>query len=126
MVGWRPNISTSQLIAILLQCNFDKLRARPDAQLAEHLPIRQVAKGEVCLEKNYLASLFQSVDRSQPASAPRLTERDKTVLRFILQGLTNKEIAARLEVSEGAVKASLLLDNISVEWCLCKMPDTPA
>ena len=69
--------------------------------------IRQVAKGEVCLEKNYLASLFQSVDRSQPASGPRLTERDKTVLRFILQGLTNKEIAARLEVSEGAVKASL-------------------
>jgi len=69
--------------------------------------IRQVAKGEVCLEKNYLASLFRSVDRSHPLTGPKLTERDKTVLRFILQGLTNKEIAARLEVSEGAVKASL-------------------
>jgi DNA-binding NarL/FixJ family response regulator len=29
------------------------------------------------------------------------------MLRFILQGLTNRDIAARLEVSEGAVKASL-------------------
>jgi len=69
--------------------------------------IRQVAKGEVCLEKNYLASLFRSVDRSHPLTGPKLTERDKTVLRFILQGLANREIAARLEVSEGAVKASL-------------------
>src|SRR5205085_8432513 len=49
--------------------------------------IRRIAKGEVCLENNYLAPLFQSVDRSRPASGPRLTARDRTVLRFILQGL---------------------------------------
>lgn len=69
--------------------------------------IRQVARGEVCLEKNYLASVFRSLDRSRPASGPRLTDRDRTVLRFILQGLTNREIADRLEVSEAAVKGSL-------------------
>lgn len=45
--------------------------------------IRQVADGEVCLE------------------------RDKMVLRFIFQGMANKEIGARLQISEGAVKASL-------------------
>jgi DNA-binding NarL/FixJ family response regulator len=28
-------------------------------------------------------------------------------MRFLLQGLTNREIAERLEISEGAVKASL-------------------
>jgi two-component system nitrate/nitrite response regulator NarL len=78
--------------------------------------IRQVANGEVCLEKKYLGPLFRSVDRSHPASGPRLTDRDRTVLRFILQGLTNREIAARLEVSEGAVKASLrqVFDKLSV------------
>jgi two-component system, NarL family, nitrate/nitrite response regulator NarL len=78
--------------------------------------IRQVANGEVCLEKKYLGPLFRSVDRSHPRSGPRLTDRDRTVLRFILQGLTNREIAARLEVSEGAVKASLrqLFDKLSV------------
>jgi two-component system nitrate/nitrite response regulator NarL len=69
--------------------------------------IRQIANGEVCLEKNYLGPLFHSVDRSRPVAGPRLTDRDRTVLRFILQGLSNRDIAARLEVSEGAVKASL-------------------
>ena len=69
--------------------------------------IRQVATGEVCLEKHYLAPLFRAVDRSRAAGRPRLTERDRTVLRLILQGLTNREIAANLELSEGAVKASL-------------------
>lgn len=71
--------------------------------------IRQVAAGEVCLEKDYLPHLFQSVDRTRGAVQPKLTERDKTVLRFIFQGLTNKEIAGRLDISEGAVKASLRL-----------------
>src|ERR1700694_3438116 len=78
--------------------------------------IRQIANGEVCLEKNYLGPLFQTVDRSRPVTGPRFTDRDKTVLRFILQGLSNREIAARLEVSEGAVKASLrqLFDKLGV------------
>jgi two-component system nitrate/nitrite response regulator NarL len=69
--------------------------------------IRQVASGEVCLEKDYLPHLFRMVDRTRGPLQAKLTERDKTVLRFIFQGLTNKEIAARLDISEGAVKASL-------------------
>jgi len=69
--------------------------------------IRQVAAGEVCIEQNYLNSLFRSVDQTKPQTQPRLTDRDKIVLRFIFHGLTNKDIAARLEISEGAVKASL-------------------
>ncbi len=71
--------------------------------------IRKVASGEVCLEKDYLPDLFRSVDRTRGPVQPKLTERDKTVLRFVFQGLTNKEIAARLQISEGAVKASLRL-----------------
>jgi two-component system nitrate/nitrite response regulator NarL len=47
------------------------------------------------------------VDQTKPQTQPRLTHRDKIVLRFIFHGLTNKDIAARLEISEGAVKASL-------------------
>jgi two-component system nitrate/nitrite response regulator NarL len=69
--------------------------------------IRQVAAGEPWLEKNYLGSLFRTVDRSREAKGPNLTGRDRTVMRFLLQGLTNREIAGRLEISEGAVKASL-------------------
>jgi len=69
--------------------------------------IRKVAAGERCLEKEYLSPLFRSVDRTRMSSRPHLTERDRTVLRYIFQGLTNKDIAGRLNISEGAVKASI-------------------
>lgn len=69
--------------------------------------IRQVAAGEVCLEQQYLNALFRSVDRTRDSGRPKLTERDKKVLRFVFQGLTNKEIGNRIEISEGAVKFSL-------------------
>jgi two-component system nitrate/nitrite response regulator NarL len=69
--------------------------------------IRHVAAGEVCLEQDYLTALFRSVDRTKDPTPPRLTERDKEVLRFIFQGLTNKDIGSRIEISEGAVKFSL-------------------
>lgn len=68
--------------------------------------IFQVAAGRVFLENDYLGSLFQSVDRTK-AQKTTLTDREKSMLRFIFQGLTNKEMGARLDVSEGAIKASL-------------------
>jgi two-component system nitrate/nitrite response regulator NarL len=68
--------------------------------------IFQVAAGGVFLENEYLGSLFRSVDRTQ-AQKTALTDREKSMLRFIFQGLTNKEMGARLDVSEGAIKASL-------------------
>jgi DNA-binding NarL/FixJ family response regulator len=37
----------------------------------------------------------------------RLTDREQQVLGDVVDGLTNKEIAARVGVSEGAVKATL-------------------
>ena len=78
--------------------------------------IRKVAAGEVCLEQDYLTALFRSVDRTKEPTRPRLTERDKKVLRFIFQGLTNKEIGGKIEISEGAVKFSLrqLCDKLGV------------
>jgi DNA-binding NarL/FixJ family response regulator len=69
--------------------------------------IRQVAGGEVCLEKTYLGSLFRSVDRSHGLRPTKLTERDRAVLRYTLQGLSNREIAEKMGLSESAVKASL-------------------
>ena len=69
--------------------------------------IRQVVRGEVTMEPAYMAPLFRAVDRTGAQKRAPLTDRDKTVMRCILQGLTNREIAGRLEVSEGAVKASV-------------------
>jgi two-component system nitrate/nitrite response regulator NarL len=69
--------------------------------------IRQIANGEVCIEQAYIAPLFRAVDRTRAPKRANLTDRDKTVLRGILQGLSNREIAGRLQISEGAVKASV-------------------
>jgi len=78
--------------------------------------IRQAAAGEVCLEKDYLSALFRSVDRTRDQNQSRLSEREKMMLRCLLQGLTNKDIGARLNISEGAVKFSLrkLCEKVAV------------
>jgi len=49
--------------------------------------------------------------------APKLTERDRALLRHVLAGLTNREIGDQLQISEGAVKASLrlLFDKVNVK-----------
>ena len=69
--------------------------------------IREIASGKVWLEDKYLGSLFRLVDHSRPAASPKLHDRDKKLLHHVLQGLTNRQIAARLDVTEGAIKAAL-------------------
>ncbi len=79
--------------------------------------IRRVAAGEVHLEQEYLPVLFHAVDAgTPPETRTKLTERDKTVLRFIFQGLTNREISARLQISESGAKSALrqLFDKLGV------------
>lgn len=71
--------------------------------------IRKLAAGEPCLEAKYLTALMQSVDRTRASESPKLTERDRALLRYLLEGLTNREIGTHLDISEGAVKASLRL-----------------
>jgi two-component system nitrate/nitrite response regulator NarL len=71
--------------------------------------IRQVASGGVYLERDYLPSLFRNLDRTRPAAKPQISPREKDTLRNIFQGLTNKEIGDRLDISEAAVKAALRL-----------------
>lgn len=69
--------------------------------------IREVAAGAVSIEPGYLKTLFQSLDETRGGSRVTLSARDKSVLRCIFQGLANKEIGARLDMSESAVKAAL-------------------
>jgi two-component system nitrate/nitrite response regulator NarL len=71
--------------------------------------IRKVMAGEACIEDEYLSALFQSVDRASSGMHPKFTERDRVVVEHVLQGLTNREIAEKIDISEAAVKASLRL-----------------
>jgi two-component system, LuxR family, sensor kinase FixL len=43
----------------------------------------------------------------QPSSHPALNERETEVLRLLVQGLANKQIASRLEISASAVKNAM-------------------
>lgn len=69
--------------------------------------IHQVAKGGIWLDTGAAHSLFGSgnLRRGPFEHAQPLTSRQREVMRGILDGLTNKEIAWNLKVSESAIKA---------------------
>jgi DNA-binding NarL/FixJ family response regulator len=70
--------------------------------------IHRVSAGETWWDPGILRSAASGQDEaSSPANVRSLTDRQRQVLRSILDGLTNKEIAARMQVSETSVKASI-------------------
>lgn len=68
--------------------------------------IQAVVNGETWIDPRYLAD-SSAGGPPELARRARFTERDRTVLRGVFEGLANKEIAERLHVSESAIKASL-------------------
>lgn len=80
--------------------------------------IRQVMSGRVWFEQEYLKSIFGTPLPGSRDTAQRaqLNERERQTLRGILEGLSNKQIANRLEISESSVKACLqqLFDKTGV------------
>ena len=80
--------------------------------------IHRVAKGELWLDAGVVRSLIAGPgEKSESAQGVRsLSDRQRTVLRSILDGLTNKEIASQLQVSETSIKASIqeLFDKAGV------------
>jgi two-component system nitrate/nitrite response regulator NarL len=71
--------------------------------------IRRVAAGETWWDTGVLHSLGAASDKSSmPVERVKsLTDRQREVLRSILDGLTNKEIASRMQASETSIKASI-------------------
>ena len=70
--------------------------------------IRAVAAGEMWVDPKIVQQLADGAHpRQDQVMRKLLTEREQRVLRGIFEGLTNKEIAAQIGVSEGAVKATL-------------------
>jgi len=67
--------------------------------------IRLVHAGETWLDRRYRNLSAEDADEEPPSSGPRFNERQRMVLRFVLEGLSNKVIAAQLHISESYVKA---------------------
>jgi two-component system, NarL family, nitrate/nitrite response regulator NarL len=70
--------------------------------------IRRVMSGEAFLDQRTLTNVLRLGDAPREHDAhPTFTEREREVLRGVFEGLGNKEIAARLSLSESSVKAAL-------------------
>jgi DNA-binding NarL/FixJ family response regulator len=66
--------------------------------------IRLIHGGAICLDNRY-RNLTAAETAEQTGAGPRFNERQRKVLRFVLEGLSNKVIAAQLHISESYVKA---------------------
>jgi two-component system nitrate/nitrite response regulator NarL len=97
-----PDRDAMQLISSGISGIFHK----QDSPEALQRSIQEVANGRVLIEQKYLQALAKS---TQPTAngAAQFTERERFILRSLLQGLSNKEIADKQQTSESAVKASL-------------------
>jgi len=68
--------------------------------------IRSVAAGHD-LPERIPAGPQDQPKEAQPPDPPGFNDRQRRVLRYVLEGLSNKEIAWRLQISESYVKAIL-------------------
>jgi len=70
--------------------------------------IRDVMAGKVWLGQEQLQTALTTEARTPHTGGTRqFTERERQVLSFVFDGLANKEIGARIGVSEGSVKSTL-------------------
>jgi len=79
--------------------------------------IRLIAKGETWVDQKVILQMADRFLQNEPQNLPKaLTEREDQVLQGVFEGLTNKEIAVKIGVSESSVKATLqqLFDKTGV------------
>lgn len=104
---------------------FDALKAGARGYLLKDTPadellatIRRVHLGESIIQPSVATRLIAEFTRrrdapQEPEYEP-LSERERDVLRLLAEGLSNREIAARLVLAEGTVKnhVSTILDKL--------------
>lgn len=81
------------------------LKAAPEAELIAG--VRAVAAGEVALAPSVSRMLVARARTPEPAG-PELSPRELEVLQLVAQGLSNREIGARIHLGEATVKTHLL------------------
>jgi DNA-binding NarL/FixJ family response regulator len=82
------------------------LKSSPLAELTQ--AIGRVMKGETWIDSGMVKALLADANRrSNEARQESLSARERSVLRGVFEGLSNKEIGQQLGISEGSVKAAL-------------------
>jgi DNA-binding NarL/FixJ family response regulator len=79
------------------------LKEAPISELIESM--RVVAGGGTWMARSFVK--VEEDETGEASTSPVFNERQRKVLRFVMEGLSNKEIAWRLQISESYVKAIL-------------------
>jgi NarL family two-component system response regulator LiaR len=69
------------------------------------IAIRAAARGHATLHPSVAARLVHGIDHPGDDSLTDLSERELDVLRLVARGMSNREIAESLTISEGTVKS---------------------
>jgi DNA-binding NarL/FixJ family response regulator len=82
------------------------LKSSPLAELIQ--AIRRVMQGETWIDPGLVKVLIAGArQNSGEGNRDSLSARERSVLRYVFEGLSNKEIGQQLGISEGSVKAAL-------------------
>lgn len=66
--------------------------------------IRAVGRGDSAFDARSAAAMVRTLNSAGEAESRRLTERELQVLRMLAQGMSNRDIGAKLYISETTVK----------------------
>lgn len=98
--------ATQSSIALKLGASGIVLKSSSPSNLAK--AIRLVANGEIWIDQKVVQQMAdRALSSGQQTFPPTLTEREDHVLQGVFEGLTNKEIAVKIGVSEDSVKTTL-------------------
>jgi DNA-binding NarL/FixJ family response regulator len=82
------------------------LKNSPLAELMQ--AIHRIMQGEIWVDPGMVKTLIAGIrQHAREASQESLSTRERSVLRYVFEGLSNKEIGQQIGISEGSVKAAL-------------------
>lgn len=116
------NVPTTRILMLTVSDEeddlYDAIKAGATGYLLKEISIEEVASairavisGQSLISPSMASKLLteftnlsKRADERQSVPTPRLTERELEVLKLVAQGLTNRDIAAELYISENTVK----------------------
>ena len=101
VTAWISDIEAKRLLRQGVAGIF--VKESPLGTLAE--AIRLIRGGGVWLDRRYRNLTATDLGEDSASGRPSFNERERGVLRLVLEGLPNKAIATRLQISESYVKA---------------------
>jgi two-component system nitrate/nitrite response regulator NarL len=97
-----------QEVAQLIRAGISGVFLKRDSAGPLAQTIRDVMAGRVSFEQDlFQRAVVDHVFSASTEQGERFTKRERQVLSYVFEGLANKEIASRLDVSESSVKATL-------------------